>query len=93
MEALRIGREAGGLYDLFNTTLSHPSSLQAFYEPIPQFILWHILKGQFVLKIKPLLNVIFAPMAKQHELPFRKSNCTIYFPFDLLHMDVWGPYN
>ena len=31
-------------------------------------------------------------MAKSHRLPFNKSSISTSFPFQLIHMDVWGPY-
>ena len=33
------------------------------------------------------------PLAKQKRLPFPFNNNLSTFAFDLLHMDVWGPYS
>ena len=33
------------------------------------------------------------PLAKQKRLPFPTHNEISKFPFDLIHIDVWGPYS
>ena len=33
------------------------------------------------------------PASRQHRLPFKDSYIMTYRTFDLLHMDVWGPYS
>ncbi|KAK9065740.1 hypothetical protein SSX86_015141 [Deinandra increscens subsp. villosa] len=33
------------------------------------------------------------PQARQHRLPFPHSHRESSHPFDLIHIDVWGPYN
>jgi len=33
------------------------------------------------------------PRAKQHRLPFKSSSITSTQPFDLIHVDTWGPYH
>ena len=33
------------------------------------------------------------PLAKQRRLPFVSHNNMSQFPFDLIHCDIWGPYN
>lgn len=33
------------------------------------------------------------PFAKQRRLPFISHNQLSSFPFDLIHCDIWGPYN
>ena len=43
----------------------------------------------------PLPNTIACDIClstKMHRLPFNKSNITTTFPFQLVHLDVWGPY-
>ncbi|KAL5543790.1 hypothetical protein UlMin_007574 [Ulmus minor] len=32
------------------------------------------------------------PLAKQRRLPFESNNHLSKFPFDLVHCDIWGPY-
>lgn len=31
-------------------------------------------------------------MSKFHRLPFQRSNSLAFKPFELVHMDLWGPY-
>jgi len=31
-------------------------------------------------------------LAKSHRLPFHKSSISTHSPFELVHMDLWGPY-
>jgi len=31
-------------------------------------------------------------LAKSHRLPFNKSSISTHSPFELVHMDLWGPY-
>ena len=33
------------------------------------------------------------PRAKQHRLPFKSSSITSTQPFELVHVDTWGPYH
>ena len=33
------------------------------------------------------------PLAKQKRLPFISNNNLSSSPFDLLHVDIWGPYH
>jgi len=33
------------------------------------------------------------PKARQQRLPFSLSNITSSFPFELVHVDTWGPYH
>ena len=33
------------------------------------------------------------PLAKQKRLPFPNKNHLVSSPFDLLHVDIWGPYH
>lgn len=57
---------------------------------------------QVLRKIKSLSPVIksnnlthncsICPLAKQHTLPFPVSSSHAHHLFDLVHMDVWGPY-
>lgn len=32
-------------------------------------------------------------MATQHSFPFPTSDCKSVESFELVHMDIWGPYN
>lgn len=37
-------------------------------------------------------NCLVCPLAKQHRLPFPTCSTKSKRPFDLVHIDVWGPY-
>lgn len=37
-------------------------------------------------------NYRICPLAKQSRLPFLLSNSIAQKPFDLIHVDIWGPY-
>lgn len=39
------------------------------------------------------LRCIVCPLAKQTKRPFPTSSTTTVAPFDLLHIDLWGPYS
>lgn len=67
--------------------------------------LWHARLGHSslqVLKRIPFLSSVIecnqfnkctiCPMAKQTQLPFPSSNSHAINAFDLIHIDVWGPY-
>jgi len=53
-------------------------------------------KMQHIPCCKPFLNNSFTcetcTLAKFHRLPFNKSIISTKFPFQLVHMDLWGPY-
>lgn len=66
---------------------------------------WHIRLGhpltEVLTHISPYLrnkanDYMFCEVcirAKMHRLPFTSSIITITKPFELLHLDVWGPYH
>ena len=67
--------------------------------------MWHARLGhpsfQVLQKIKDLSflskcnsepSCTICPLAKQHVLPFPSSNSHASTLFELLHLDVWGPY-
>lgn len=67
--------------------------------------IWHLILGHLPLyKLKTLsfvnldkgdLNVSceICAKARQHKLPFSKSNITTSRPFQLVRVDVWGPFH
>ena len=67
--------------------------------------IWHLRLGHssdYVLKHIPLLKSLakscnkdcpVCPIAKQCKLPFNDSNSYASTVFELLHLDVWGPYH
>ena len=38
-------------------------------------------------------DCIVCPLAKQKRLPFPFDNKRVVHSFDLVHMDVWGPFS
>ena len=71
------------LYSLWHSRLGHPSDMKL-----------HSLGHLF-----PLLHncctkdCIVCPLAKQKRLPFPFDNKKAVHSFDLVHMDVWGPFS
>ncbi|KAL0385511.1 UNVERIFIED_CONTAM: Copia protein [Sesamum radiatum] len=68
------------------------------------FLLWHKRLGHpshKVLEHVPMLKSSIkcmdvchiCPLAKQHRLSFPSSSSTTLKPFELIHVDVWGPYH
>ncbi|KAK4411317.1 Retrovirus-related Pol polyprotein from transposon RE2 [Sesamum angolense] len=68
--------------------------------------LWHRRLGhpsvsvQKHISVVPLVsisvsteNCTICPLAKQHRLPFPNSEIKTTQPFEMLHMDLWGPYH
>lgn len=55
-----------------------------------------VLQKMFSLKLADVTNSVskctICPYAKQIRLPFRVSTSSSLTSFDLLHMDIWGPY-
>ena len=74
---------ANTLPSLWHSRLRHPSNsrLQALSH------VFHFLKNSY----NNACNI--CPLAKQKCLPFPFNNNLSTFAFDLLHMDVWGPYS
>ncbi|KAK4388519.1 Retrovirus-related Pol polyprotein from transposon RE2 [Sesamum angolense] len=67
-------------------------------------LLWHKRLGHASLKVlehipamkKEIKNAeicTVCPLAKQHRLPFHRSTSSSFKPFDLVHVDIWGPYH
>ncbi|KAH0675256.1 hypothetical protein KY285_023057 [Solanum tuberosum] len=100
-----IGREHGGLYWLREQHSNGHSltghSLMA--KEVPDSELWHKRMGHVPLpvlkKIPTLINNCsvlghcdICPMARQTRLPFKYSTTRSTACFELIHLDVWGPY-
>jgi len=52
-----------------------------------------VLKDVKCNKDETVLPCDICPRAKQHRLPFHTSSITTTKPFDLIHVDTWGPYH
>ncbi|KAL0303104.1 UNVERIFIED_CONTAM: Retrovirus-related Pol polyprotein from transposon RE2 [Sesamum radiatum] len=67
--------------NLWHRRLGHTSTL----------VLNHL---DFLKDVKTSLNICeVCPLAKQHRLDFPVSSTKTSNIFDLVHMDIWGPYN
>lgn len=95
------GKRHGGLYLL---ELSPPPFASTTL-PGSHFDLWHWRLGHPAFSLSPQLKVldntisisnkctcIVCPLAKQTRLPFPNSMISTSFCFELIHLDVWGPY-
>jgi len=76
-----------------NSVACHSESLDVLHARLGQT---SFSKMQHIPSCKPLLSKSFScdtcVMAKLHELPFNKSYISTTHPFQLAHMDLWGPY-
>lgn len=62
----------------------------------PSFDKIHILSKELHISIDKNTHHLFCkvcPLAKQKRLSFHSSNNLSSHPFDLLHLDVWGPFH
>jgi len=67
-------------FDIVNARLGHTSTSKMQHV----YLCKHSLPTTFTCDV--------CIMAKMHRLPFTKSTITTSSPFQLIHMDVWGPY-
>ncbi|PWA93616.1 hypothetical protein CTI12_AA069020 [Artemisia annua] len=102
-QRIALGSLCNGLY-LLDKPPSHPSTHSAFTITSNQH-LWHSRLGHSsptVLKQITSLSDSFScnsnfhcticPLAKHHSLPFNESLSYANSLFELIHIDVWGPY-
>jgi hypothetical protein len=97
-----MGEQHGGLYlmDHYPTTSSSAVSFGSHFD------LWHwrlghpapTLSSQFnnidsSIKFSNKCSCTICPLAKQTRLQFSRSSITTVKCFELVHFDVWGPYN
>jgi len=52
-----------------------------------------VLKGFDLSKNSCILPCDICPRARQHRFPFNSSSISTTKPFDLVHIDTWGPYH
>ncbi|CAN1192604.1 Retrovirus-related Pol polyprotein from transposon TNT 1-94 [Linum perenne] len=67
--------------DIWHCRLGHPS--------LPRMQLVHRLASEVVLPSSTHCHTCH--LAKQKTLPFQRSTSRASFPFELVHMDIWGP--
>ena len=101
-----IGREQHGLYLLkeHNVNGNSITSHSLVARKLPNSELWHRRMGHVplpVLKKFPSISnscssaleqCDICPMARQTRIPFTHSLTASTTCFELIHMDVWGPY-
>ena len=101
-----IGEERDGLY-ILNTKIKKESerikSLNVA-ECKETAELWHKRMGHAPMSVIRILDIVknkqafsfqhydICPLARQVRLPFPNSDIRASHCFDLIHMDVWGPY-
>ena len=88
-----------------SSSLHSSSTFNSNLSASPDLCVWHLRLGhapiavvQKIASLKPSLqHQVFSsfhvcPLAKQTRLPFHYSTKKTIASFELLHMDVWGPY-
>lgn len=103
---LGIGKEAIGLY-LFGSSLKPSYNLQTSSKLCIALLVWHMHFDNAPLHVlckllsansfehdnKVVSNCSICPLDKLTRFPFLKSSRVSACMFDLIHMDVWGPYS
>ncbi|KAL8144971.1 hypothetical protein AgCh_003257 [Apium graveolens] len=99
-QVVGIAKVSNGLYVLNSNSVASSNSVM-LSDPES---LWHHRLGHTPLPklfkipyLKPLLKntahtCLTCPMAKMTKLPFQSSESISPKKFDLVHMDIWGPY-
>lgn len=67
---------------LWHNRLGHPSVK----------VLQHLFRNKHIYGSNECNRCVVCPLAKQNRLPFHMSVSKTLSNFDLIHMDVWGPY-
>jgi hypothetical protein len=103
-----VGEEKDGLFYLMKIPGKSSTNSRTFHVSLkdPSTDLWHFRLGHLS---SPRLNLLHnlipsisvdsnkvcnvCPLAKQKHLSFPISNKVSKFPFDLVHIDIWGPFS
>ncbi|CAN1767205.1 Retrovirus-related Pol polyprotein from transposon RE2 [Linum perenne] len=97
-----IARLRDGLYRLPHTSDNHAVSSLVSCNSVVSVDLWHMRLGHASLSVirqavgcnvDNVEPCVVCPLAKQRRLPFNKSSSHASVCFDLLHIDIWGPYS
>jgi len=101
-----LGEQQNGLYYLVTTNKSHKlNTIKAASTSNTSSILWHRRLGHlsssrldFMAKnflhfpFKQNNNCIVCALARQTRLPFSTSSISSVKAFELIHCDIWGPF-
>ncbi|KZV53534.1 hypothetical protein F511_42283 [Dorcoceras hygrometricum] len=104
-KTIGMGKRLGNLYVLIKSSITSPSYVCNVSVPKPE--LWHCRMGHpSPNKLSSLKNILHfdstdvdinlchvCHMSKQKRLPFESHNKTAAHSFELLHIDVWGPFS
>jgi hypothetical protein len=103
-----VGEEKDDLFYLMKTPRRSSAVSRAYHASLkdPSTNLWHFRFGHLTSHRLSLLNNLIpfisidsnkvcniCLLAKQKHLSFTISNKVSKFPFDLVHIDVWGPFS
>lgn len=101
MRTFATGKRHGDLYILEPSSFTASAAL-----PSSHFDLWHWRLGHPATSLLPRLKALdstisisekctctVCPLAKQTRLPFLNSSITTKNCFELIHVDIWGPYH
>lgn len=90
--------------DLTNSSCSSVASVDSHFTEASELGKWHHRLGhasaaklKFIPCVQPFLNLptkvcVTCPMSKFNKLPFPLSDSHAQKAFDLIHIDIWGPY-
>jgi hypothetical protein len=107
-KTIGVGEERGGLFYLMQAPKANATSSRVLIASLknPSSDLWHFRLGHLSTSRLNLLHTLVpsisadsnnvcnvCPMAKQRHLPFPISNTVSHRPFDLVHVDIWGPFS
>jgi hypothetical protein len=107
-KTIGVGEERGGLFYLLQApkTVANNSRVLTASLKDSSSDLWHYRLGHLSSSRLSLLHSLVpsisvdsnkvcnvCPMAKQHHLSFPVSNTVSRSPFDLVHIDIWGPFS
>jgi hypothetical protein len=98
------GNLCEGLYIIYPDQSSSPKPTVCSANSNENTLPWHSRLGhssystlKHIKSLSPLCNDTISscnicPLAKQHALPFSISTSHASSPFELVHIDIWGPY-
>ncbi len=85
LNSLSSTRSTSDSFHVWHCRLGHPSKSR-------MISLSHVMPNAFQCNNTDIVCTV-CPLAKQKRLPFSNNNNLYSFPFDLVHIDIWGPYH